>query len=103
MSLVKGGVHLTRASKHVGKKVLSSHESAIQSSRFEQFPYLISSLNTSATTVKVSGACGGDSCFETVQPRLKVRKPGDRYEQEADRIAAQMMRMTEPGLQRQPT
>ena len=29
-----------------------------------------------------------------VQPKLKIRKPGDKYEKEADRMAEQVMRMT---------
>jgi hypothetical protein len=31
-----------------------------------------------------------------IQTRLAINKPGDEYEQEADRIAEQMMRMVEP-------
>ena len=37
-----------------------------------------------------------------IQAKLKVSSPGDKYEQEADRLADQVMRMPEPGLQRQP-
>jgi hypothetical protein len=36
-----------------------------------------------------------------VQPKLKLNPPGDRYEQEADRVAALVMRMPEDVLQRQ--
>ena len=36
-----------------------------------------------------------------IQPKLTVNQPGDKYEQEADRVADQVMRMPEPGLQRQ--
>ncbi len=35
------------------------------------------------------------------QPKLTVNQPGDRYEQEADRVAEHVMRMPEPRLQRQ--
>src|SRR5215510_13229150 len=35
-----------------------------------------------------------------IQPKLMVNTPGDIYEQEADRVADQMMRMPEPQLQR---
>jgi hypothetical protein len=34
------------------------------------------------------------------QPKLAVNKPGDEYEQEAERISEQVMRMPEPRLQR---
>ncbi|HEX4611065.1 MAG TPA: DUF4157 domain-containing protein [Urbifossiella sp.] len=36
-----------------------------------------------------------------LQPKLTVNAPGDSYEQEADRVADQVMRMPEPGVQRQ--
>ncbi len=37
----------------------------------------------------------------SLQPKLHVNQPGDPYEQEADRVAEQVMRMSEPTLQRQ--
>jgi len=36
----------------------------------------------------------------TIQPKLAINTPGDVYEQEADQIAEQVMRMPEPQLQR---
>jgi hypothetical protein len=36
-----------------------------------------------------------------IQAKLKVGQPGDIYEQEADRMADEVMRMPEPGVQRQ--
>ena len=54
---------------------------------------------------KASCACGGGCprCQEAalLQPQLKISEPGDRDEQEADRIADQVMRMPEPMIQRQ--
>jgi hypothetical protein len=44
---------------------------------------------------------GGCPRCVPVQPKLKVNEPGDRYEQEADQIAEQVMRMPQPHLQRQ--
>ena len=35
-----------------------------------------------------------------IQTKLTINQPGDEYEQEADRISEQIMRMPEPGLQR---
>jgi hypothetical protein len=35
------------------------------------------------------------------QAKLAINKPGDKYEQEADRIADQVMRMPDPAVQRQ--
>lgn len=46
------------------------------------------------------GACpfGGTchACLAPVQAKLTINKPGDEYEQEADRVADQVMRMPEP-------
>jgi len=36
-----------------------------------------------------------------IQAKLKVGQPGDKYEQEADRVADAVMRMPAPGVQRQ--
>jgi len=38
----------------------------------------------------------------TLQEKLRIGQPGDKYEQEADRVADAVMRMPEPGVQRQP-
>ena len=35
-----------------------------------------------------------------LQPKLAIGAPNDRFEQEADRVADQVMRMPEPQLQR---
>lgn len=38
----------------------------------------------------------------TIQPKLKIGQPGDRYEQEADRVADTVVNTQEPVAQRQP-
>ena len=38
-----------------------------------------------------------------VQAKLKIGSPGDKYEQEADRVAEQVMRMPEPSIRRKPS
>ena len=38
-----------------------------------------------------------------MQTKLKVNQPGDPYEQEADRVADQVMRMPDSAVQRKPT
>ncbi len=45
------------------------------------------------------GTCS--ACPAKVQPKLKIGRPGDKYEEEADRVAEQVMRMPEPRVQRQ--
>jgi hypothetical protein len=42
----------------------------------------------------------GSSNIGAIQPKLIVGQPGDRYEQEADQVANQVMRMSEPRIQR---
>lgn len=37
-----------------------------------------------------------------LQPKLNISRPGDYYEQEADRVAEQVMRMPAPAIQRKP-
>ena len=37
----------------------------------------------------------------TLQAKLQIGQPGDKYEQEADRVTDAVMRMPEPGVQRQ--
>jgi pyrrolidone-carboxylate peptidase len=39
---------------------------------------------------------------DTIQPKLKIGQPNDTYEQQADRVAYAVMRMPDPGVQRQP-
>ena len=43
------------------------------------------------------------SDLPVLQAKLTVNPPGDRYEQEADRIADLIARMPEPSVQRAPT
>jgi hypothetical protein len=38
----------------------------------------------------------------TFQPKLTIGQPNDKYEQEADRVADEVMRMPEPHVQRKP-
>ena len=35
-----------------------------------------------------------------IQAKLKIGQPGDKHEQEADRVAETVMRMPEPSIQR---
>jgi hypothetical protein len=46
---------------------------------------------------------GCPACVSTVQPKLTISQPNDPYEQEADRVADEVMRMPEPVLQKEYT
>jgi Domain of unknown function (DUF4157) len=65
----------------------------------------ISPLSTGMPLIQRQCACGGGCprCQDnlTLQTKLKIGEPGDVYEQEADRIADEVMRMPEPTIQRQ--
>lgn len=52
-----------------------------------------------ASTCPCDGGC--PRCATGIQPKLKIGQPNDKYEQEADRVADQVMRMPEPKVQRQ--
>jgi Domain of unknown function (DUF4157) len=62
-------------------------------------------ISTEMPLLQRQCACGGGCprCQDNLklQTKLKISQPGDVYEQEADRIADQVMRMPEPTIQRQ--
>ncbi len=37
-----------------------------------------------------------------IQTKLRIGQPGDKYEQEADRVADELMRMPDPAVQLKP-
>ena len=39
----------------------------------------------------------------SIQPSLRSGQPNDKYEQEADRVAEQVVRMPDPGILMKPT
>ena len=65
----------------------------------------VSPLSTGMPLLQRKCACGGGCprCQDElgIQTKLKIGEPGDKYEQEADRIADEVMRMPEPSIQRQ--
>ena len=63
-------------------------------------PALPNSLIQRMVPCPCDGGC--PRCATHVQADLKIGQPGDQYEQEADRAAEQVMRMSEPFVQRQP-
>ena len=58
---------------------------------------------TSIIQLKPICPCDGGCprCAPIIQPKLIIGQPDDKYEQEADRVAEQVMSMPEPRLQRQ--
>jgi len=46
---------------------------------------------------------GCPRCAPIIQYKLTIGQPDDKYEQEADRVADEIMRMPEPEVQAKPT
>ena len=63
------------------------------------------SINNGYQTSIIQLICPCDGgcprCAPIIQPKLIIGQPDDKYEQEADRVADEVMRMPEPRLQRQ--
>ncbi|MGL5064752.1 MAG: DUF4157 domain-containing protein [Microcoleus sp.] len=83
-----------------------NNESAKQKKNGEKGrSHSISPLSTGMPLLQRQCACGGGCprCKQElgIQTKLKISEPGDRYEQEADRIADEVMRMPRPSVQRQ--
>jgi len=62
-------------------------------------PVVASALRLSRRTSNTQDISAGFPLF--LQPKLAISQPGDPSEQEADRVAEQVMRMPEPAVQRQ--
>jgi len=65
------------------------------------------SVNTSVDRIQFLQRTVGNQAVQrllrsgALQAKLRIGQPGDKYEQEADRVADAVMRMPEPGVQRQ--
>ena len=46
---------------------------------------------------------GNRAVGNIIQAKLKIGQPGDKYEQEADQVAEQVMSMQEPEVRQNPT
>ena len=52
----------------------------------------------------IAQQCFGNSGVgHMIQAKLTIGQPNDKYEQEADRVAEQVMSMPDPQIQRAPT
>jgi Zn-dependent peptidase ImmA (M78 family) len=84
----------------------SAHQKPVRATPVPVARSLSTDLTDSAILQRKPGcACGGGCprCQEQalLQTKLKISEPGDQYEQEADRIADEVMQMPEPSIQRQ--
>ena len=80
--------------ENLASKTRNADQSQSMSSPVDRVLYLQRTIGNQAVQRLIkSGA---------LQAKLKIGQPGDRYEQEADRVADAVMRMPEPQVQRQP-
>jgi outer membrane protein OmpA-like peptidoglycan-associated protein len=74
--------------------------------KFAQLPTKLSHFENAAQRAqiltKMQQTYGNRYMQKMLQTKIKVGQPGDKYEQEADRVAEQVMRMPEPLVQKQP-
>lgn len=94
---------LTAAPKETRPRVTNPyHRDSIPTARVEP----VTQLKTPLIQRKFGCACGG-SCPKcqaqalNIQTKLTIGKANDLYEQEADRVADKVMRIPEPGIQRE--
>ncbi|MCK5013004.1 MAG: hypothetical protein KAS66_04225 [Candidatus Omnitrophica bacterium] len=79
--------------ENLASKSRNADQSQSMSSPADQVLYLQRTIGNQAVQRLIkSGA---------LQAKLKIGQPGDRYEQEADRVADAVMRMPEPQVRRQ--
>jgi len=77
-------------------------ENPLQLSALATDSYFNGSLTTQNIQL-LQRTIGNQAVGRIIQAKLKIGLPGDKYEQEADRVADEVMRMPEPGIQRTPT
>lgn len=91
----------------MGKQVRETKQNSPQTTTSGQFdPRPFASPEPEHETLGREGQFGhsfGEIGLFPIQPKLKLGPPGDRYEQEADRVAEQVVRMPEPCPQVKPT
>lgn len=85
--------HLKTVDPDKGRKAL--HSPAISSSTRRSAD--ISAALQRRPLCPCEGSC--PRCLPQIQAKLTIGQPGDKYEQEADRLADEIMRMPEPDLQ----
>ena len=85
------------------KTTRTKSESQTASRFFGGGPDRVAAPFFSASVARVQRKCAGceAEAKRQFQPKLTVGNPDDRFEQEADRTAEQVMRMPEPTVQRQ--
>lgn len=79
----------------------SSPESSISILTSPEFSHHVNASQKLNMISRLQQTYGNAHLQRAIQAKLKMGQPGDKYEQEAERIAEQVMRMPEPSAQRQ--
>ena len=70
---------------------------------FQQKTSAVKPFPLRSSLVKMQQNLGNQAVRRFIQAKLEIGAPDDKYEQEADRVANQVMRMPEHDIQRKPT
>lgn len=84
---------IAQRSRHFGNPVLVRQQT-VSNQDAQRFAQSCPLALPGPSLCPFGGAC--HACPTRVQAKLTVNQPGDKYEQEADRVAEQVMRMPEP-------
>ena len=89
--------------KITAKKPLSTKENSVSNKLKTGFQSLSSQVDKILFLQRTIGNQAVQRLIKSgaLQAKLRIGQPGDKYEQEADRVAGQVMSMPEPPLQRQ--
>ena len=88
------------AAKFPSRNISSRKYSGVKQIHASRTP-VISTSSIGSTFLQPKLICPCDGGCPVCQPKLTIGQPNDVYEQEADRVADEVMRMTEPQLQQQ--
>ena len=96
-----GQSHEANSILHLQRPIGNQAAQRLQQANAEEFA--AGSATTASTRFghDFSQIRGHSPAAESIQTKLAINKPGDEYEQVADRVAEQVMRMPEPQLQRE--
>lgn len=88
------------------QKLISSNRPVAATSRSESHSAAFRSAQSNGKAFGISEVLSGNQAMQQIlnarlaQAKLSVSQPGDKYEQEADRVAERVMRMPEPDGQK---
>lgn len=90
----------TQTADHQATKKAPGYRSLLQpTSQISSLPHILVQRKANCPCGGVSPGCQ-DGAADLIQTKLRINKPGDKYEQEANQIAGQVVRMPAPQAER---